>query len=264
MVPVEAELLGLRDKGVLVIGGGRGLGEACALGFAAAGSHVAVLDVEAERAELVAAKVAEMGRNGQAVIGDVTDASLVGGLIGQASEKIGQLHVLVTIVGGNASRKPLLELSSADFDRGISLNLRYAFLAAQAFAASCIQTGTGGGAITMVSSVGSMIAPPGLAPYGVAKAGLNSLVRYMAVEWAEHGIRANAVAPGAILTPRRPDHQAARHLLRDSTVPMRRPGTPEEAAGPVIFLSSGLASYVTGQTLVVDGGALIGPAIPMY
>jgi 3-oxoacyl-[acyl-carrier protein] reductase len=260
MVDARSDLLGLAGKAALVVGGGRGAGEACAVALAKAGCDVAILDVESARANEVAAKVKEWNVKGHAVIGDILDERAVAGVVSEAEDKLGRLDILVTIVGGG-ERKPLLETSGEDFDHQLAANLRYVFLVARAFAATCIRRGTPGAA-TFVSSIGAYVAPAGLGSYGVAKAGLNSLVRYMAVEWAEHGIRVNAVAPGSILTPRRPDTEESRSVLRNSMVPMRRHGTPEEVAGPILFLSSGLASYVTGQTMPVDGGALIAHLLP--
>jgi 3-oxoacyl-[acyl-carrier protein] reductase len=260
MQDISNDLFGLVGKKALVVGGGRGAGEACAVSLAKAGCDVAILDLESARAEAVAESVRELGVKAHTVIGDILDVGGVGGLVSEAERKLGQLDILVTIVGGG-ERKLLIETSAEEFDHQLNANLRYVFLISQAFAASCIRRGTPG-AITFVSSIGAYIAPAGLGPYGVAKAGLNSLVRYMAVEWAEHGIRVNAVAPGSTLTPRRPDTEESRSILRNSMVPMRRHGTPEEIAGPILFLSSGLASYVTGQTLPVDGGALIAHLLP--
>ncbi|UKA60471.1 SDR family NAD(P)-dependent oxidoreductase [Arthrobacter sp. FW306-2-2C-D06B] len=246
------DMFGLSGKGALIIGGGWGIGGQTALALAKVGCNVAVVDINAEKAEEVCEKARELGVEATALVGDVLDDVQAERIIAEAEAALGGVDVLITVVGGG-SWSTLLETSAEGFDADLNMNLRYVFVLGKAFAAACVRAGRPGAA-TFVSSVGSIIATPGLGPYSAAKAGLNQLVKSMAIEWAEHGIRVNAIAPGSTMTPRRPDSSPAEERVRRSTLPMQRLGRPEEMAGPILFLSSDLASYVTGQTLPVDGG----------
>lgn len=247
---VLQSLLGLEGKAALVIGAGQGMGEASSLALAAAGCDVAILDSVTERAEHVAGRVRQLGTRAEALVADVLNECEIERAVAEAARRFPRLEKLVTIVG-SASWGTLLEMSAETWDREHAINVRYVFLAARAFARSQIARGLPG-AITCISSVDGVQAAPNHAAYGAAKAGLVHLVRSMAVEWAPHGIRVNSVAPGTIATPRlagRPERAAD-----GDRVPMRRRGTPEEIATTVLFLSSELASYVTGETVFVDGG----------
>jgi NAD(P)-dependent dehydrogenase (short-subunit alcohol dehydrogenase family) len=144
-------------------------------------------------------------------------------------------------------------MTPADWDFEQRRNLRYVFFVAQAFAKDLLAAGKPG-AIVSIASVSGMQGAVSHAPYGAAKAGVINLVKTLAVEWGRHNIRVNAIAPGTIITPRLPDSPAQQEAMRKSLIPMRRRGTTEEIGRAVLFLSSDLASYVTGHTLPVDGG----------
>lgn len=245
-------MLGLEGKRALVIGGGRGMGEASALMLAEAGCSVAVLDLEIDRAEKVAAAVAALGRKSYGFSANVLDAEAVTAAVAEAEQKLGGLDVLVTIVG-QALFKPLIDMTAEDWDSEQNRNLRYVFFATRAAAASMIKRKVAG-SIVCIASVDGVVGSPGHAAYGAAKAGLISLVKSMAAEWGRDNIRVNAVAPGSITTPRLPETPESLAIMRDSVVPLGRPGTVKEIAGAVTFLASELAGYVTGQTLMVDGG----------
>ncbi len=246
-------MLGLDGKRALIIGGGRGMGEASALMLAEAGCSVAIVDVESERAESVAAAVAKLGRKSYAVTANVLqDDKTVNAAVAEAEQKLGGLDILVTIVG-QALFKPLLELTAEDWDFDQNRNLRYVFFAARAAAASMIKRKVAG-SIVCIASVDGVVGSPGHAAYGAAKAGLVSLVKSMAAEWGRENIRVNAVAPGSITTPRLPETPQSLAIMENSVVPLGRPGTVKEIAGAVTFLASDMAGYVTGQTLMVDGG----------
>jgi NAD(P)-dependent dehydrogenase (short-subunit alcohol dehydrogenase family) len=146
----------------------------------------------------------------------------------------------------------LLDYDVAEFDRSLALNLRSALLVSQAFARACVNSGIRA-SIVCTSSISGLGASPYHAAYGAAKAALCQLVQTMAVEWGPRGIRVNAIAPGTIATPRA---SISADPQRDrAAIPLGRRGEPEEIAGAALFLLSDLSSYVSGQTLVVDGGA---------
>lgn len=247
--------LDFTGRTALVVGAGAGIGEAIVRILAHNGCNVACLDVDAARAEAVAQQARELGRVACALTGNVMDDAQVPRIVAEASEKLDGIDTLITVVGSTAFR-PLLETGADDWDKEQQINLRYVFLVAREFAALRVAQGAGG-AICAVASVSGMMAATRHAPYGAAKAGLMHLVKTMAAEWAPYGIRVNAVAPGPIITPRLPDTQEWRDRVAASPLPMQRRGTVEEIAGPVAFLCSDLASYVTGQTLASDGGLTI-------
>jgi 3-oxoacyl-[acyl-carrier protein] reductase len=246
------DMFGLEGQGALVIGGGQGIGESTALTLARCGCDVAIVDVSQERAESVSQKVMELGGRSAAFTADVMEITDYSALISQAHEALPQLSRLVTVVGA-AGWGPLLETSLEVWEREQRLNLNYVFLAGKAFAASLIQRRRPG-SLVFVSSVSGMQAAPNHAAYGAAKAGMISLVKTMAVEWGTRGIRVNAVAPGTVVTPRRTETPERAEQVLKSHIPMKRRGATQDIANGAVFLSSEMASYVTGHTLPVDGG----------
>ncbi len=246
---------GLKGKTALILGAGQGIGEATALMMAAHGCRIVCVDVEDARAQAIAERIRRTGVDACPLVANILEDDQLERVMAEAEAAFGGLDILVTVVGSTAFR-PLLETTGEQWDMEQRINIRYVFLAARAFAARREQDGRGG-AITVVASVSGVMAAPRHAPYGAAKAGLIHLVKSMATEWAPLGIRVNAVAPGSIITPRLPDTAEWRDQIARSAHPMQRRGQVEEIAGPVVFLSSPLASYVTGQMLAADGGLTI-------
>ena len=248
----QSDLFGLGGANALVVGGGQGMGEASARLLARLGCNVAVLDFVAERATALAAALGAGGTRAIALQADVLDDQAAAAAVGQAAEQLGPLDLMVTIVG-QAGYVPLVEMDAATWDLDQRRNLRYVFVMGQAWARLCIAAARPG-AMVVVTSVSGIQSAPKHAAYGAAKAGLINLVKSMAVEWAPHQIRVNAVAPGSILTPRRPDSPERQAEIAGSLIPMKRRGTVEDVAQAVAFLGSAMARYVTGHTLAVDGG----------
>ncbi len=246
------QIFGLEGKRALVVGGGRGMGESTARLLARAGADVAVLDVDADRADCVAQAVRETGRRGEAIVADILDETEAAAAVAEAARRLGGLDVLVTIVG-QALFTPLLSMTGEQWDADQRRNLRYFFVVGREAAKAMIAGGTGG-AMCCIASVDGVQSAPFHGAYGAAKAGLIHLVSTMATEWADHGIRVNAVAPGNISTPRLPETPETREAMRQSLVPMARAGTTDEIGKAVLFLVSDMASYITGHTLLVDGG----------
>jgi 3-oxoacyl-[acyl-carrier protein] reductase len=256
----EATFFGLAERKALIIGGGQGMGESSARFLARAGADVAILDVVAERAERVATVVNELGTRGIPLVGDVLDDAQISKLIANAQAALGGLDVLVSIVGA-AAWGSLLDTTAAIWDQQLSLNLRYFFLAAQETARVMIAGGSGG-AIVGIASVDGQRASPMRGAYGAAKAGLISLVQTMAVEWAPHRIRVNAIAPGHIVTPRLYDTPQRVEAYANSLIPMRGRGETDDIGKAALFLSSDMARYITGTVLDVDGGLLAANLFP--
>jgi NAD(P)-dependent dehydrogenase (short-subunit alcohol dehydrogenase family) len=238
-----------------VLGGGYGIGRASALLLARAGASVAVADLDRTRADAVAGEIAALGAAAYATSGDVTDRARAEAMVDDAATFHGGLDVVINMIG-MAAWGSLFELDDDVWDLDLARNLRHHVWTGRAAARHMIDQGTGG-AIAMVASVSGIYGAPRHAAYGAAKAGVMSLTRTMAQEWGRHGIRVNAVAPDMILTPRLAAANPAAMADAGATAtrqPLGRMGTPEEIAGPLVFLVSDLASFVTGQTIIADGG----------
>lgn len=249
---MEDSLFQLEGKSALVVGGGQGIGESTAKLLASVGCRVAIADIVQERAERVAADIAKLGRPSASVVGDVLDDVQAEDIVGRAEREIGGLDALVTTVG-QASFGSILEMTPGEWDEDHRMNLRHFLFTARAAARSLIARGKPG-SMVCISSLDGVQSAPYHAAYGAAKAGLMSLVRTMAVEWAPHDIRVNAIAPGSIITPRIPATPARVKRHQDSLVPAKRLGTADEVGKAALFLLSDMASYVTGHTMLVDGG----------
>lgn len=245
------DLLGLNGKVAWVWGGGFGMGEATVHRLSDAGCAVAIVDREADRAERVATDLRAQGRRALAIGADVTDEAQVEAALKAAEAEFGQVDLMATVVGIGAWGA-LLDQSLDQWDAQLRINLTSFFLPARALARALIAGGRSG-AIVGVCSISGLTSAPNHAAYGAAKAGMANLVRSMTAEWAPHGIRVNAIAPGSIATPR---HQHAPEVLTmmEGKLPMGRLGTTDDIAKSALYLLSDLASYVSGHTLIVDGG----------
>jgi len=255
--PIEMSpaIFQLEGKRAVVLGAGRGMGDECAAMLARAGCTVALLDIDAGRCSSAAERVRGHGREAIEIVADLLDAGQLEHTVAELSARLGSPQVVVSIVG-QAQWKAALDLSLGEWENDHNRNLRYFFLYAQAIARLMVRSG-GGGAITAITSVSGLQSAPNHAAYGAAKAGLVNLVKSLAVELAPHRIRVNAIAPGAIESPRIVEAMGAeevRSRIARSLVPMRVPGQPVDIANAALFLSSAMASYITGHTLAVDGG----------
>jgi 2-deoxy-D-gluconate 3-dehydrogenase len=242
----------MRGRSALVVGGGQGTGRATSLLLARLGAELVVLDEVAERAEAVAAEARAAGARAEPLVADVTSRAAAEQAVGEAAKRLGALDALVNIVGG-ASWAPLLEMDDATWRRDFRVNLEHHWWVGSAAARGMIAAGRGG-SIVVVASVSGLFSAAGHGAYGAAKAGLVALVRTMAEEWWAHGIRANAVVPGAVRTPRIEAAWQSGSIRRPAADVVERMALPEDVAGAIAFLSSELARRITGQTLVIDGG----------
>jgi glucose 1-dehydrogenase len=260
--PATEGMRGLRGKNVLVTGGTSGIGQAIAVRFAEYGANVAInylrsADEAADTEHKVQACVQQVRRQGVRdvlVRGDVSNEEQVVAMLADTVDQLGGIDVLVNNAGIQISR-PSHELSAADFDRVLAVNLRGAFLCAREAIRRFLERGTGGVVIN-VSSVHQRIPKPGYLGYSVSKGGMQNLTTTLALEYAARGIRVNAVAPGATVTPINRawiDDPVKREMV-EAHIPLPRAGTADEMAGVACFLASDDAAYITGQTLFVDGG----------
>lgn len=242
---------GLQGYVCIVTGGAQGIGEACVRRFAADNAKPVIVDVEDARGQALAQ---ELGVH--YVRCDVGDKVQVDAMVAQILAVYGRIDVLVNNAGIFRAAD-FLDVTEADFDAVLRVNLKGAFLVGQAVAR--VMAAAGGGVIVNMSSVNGVLAIPNIASYNVSKGGINQLTRAMALALAGKNIRVNAVAPGTIAT-----ELAARAVLTSdeaknkimSRTPMRRLGEPREIADVVAWLSSDAASYVTGEIVTVDGGRM--------
>jgi NAD(P)-dependent dehydrogenase (short-subunit alcohol dehydrogenase family) len=247
-------LFDLTGKKAFVTGASRGIGQAIAVALAEAGADVALVARSEEGLAETAARAAEAGRRAFVIPADVTQQGTVEQAAAAAIERLGHVDIVVNNAGGANFAVPFVDLRLSGWDKLLRLNLTSAVYVCHAFGSHLV--GRRGGSVINVASMAGLMASPLLAPYGAAKAGLISLTKTLAVEWAAHGVRVNALCPGWTATDLNrnlwEDEAASKATL--ATVPMQRWGRAEEMAGPAIFLASDASSYMTGHVLAVDGG----------
>ncbi|MEN6345193.1 MAG: glucose 1-dehydrogenase [Armatimonadia bacterium] len=245
----------LEGKRALVTGGSRGIGRGLALGLAAAGAEVVVLFRQAEEAaQEVVEHILGMGRRACSIQAELADVEAFPRIVETIWSDFGAIDILVNNAG-MAYLEPLTAVTVEHWDRTMNVNVRAPFFLSQQIALAMMQAGHGGRIIN-VSSTNGMQAEAYLAPYNASKGAVEMLTKSLAVELAPHHITVNAVAPGLIETEIGDDFQVAEgfweYLLEH--IPLGRLGRPEDCVGAVILLASEAGAYITGQTIVVDGG----------
>jgi NAD(P)-dependent dehydrogenase (short-subunit alcohol dehydrogenase family) len=246
-IPDYSGKLRLDGRNFVVIGAGQGIGRQATHALASLGARTFCVDLDHDLADDIAKEV-----DGIAWSGDATKRDDAESLFASAQATFGRVDGLVDIVG-MARYARLLDIGDDDWNWHFDIVLRHAYLAMQL--GGRVMSGTGGGVMVFVASVSGITSAPQHAAYGAAKAGLMALVRSGAVELGPSGIRVNAVAPGVVWTPRVSVYLGEAGRTRNAeNAPLRRVALPADIAAAILFLASDLASYVTGQTLVVDGG----------
>jgi NAD(P)-dependent dehydrogenase (short-subunit alcohol dehydrogenase family) len=251
---VGTELFSLAGKIAVVTGASRGIGKAISLGFAEAGADVALAARSEEDLRTIGKHIDALGRRALVVPTDVTEREQIQNLVDRAVEELGGIDVLVNNAGGTRFMSPILGLRPEGWDKVLALNLDSVFHATQIGAQAMLSGG--GGSIIQISSVAGISGAQGLSFYSAAKGGVRLMTQAVAKELASSNVRVNAIAPGWIETDLnvavRADESTKKYL--ESMVPMSRFGRPEEVVGAAIFLASDASSYVTGTTIIVDGG----------
>jgi NAD(P)-dependent dehydrogenase (short-subunit alcohol dehydrogenase family) len=244
-----SRLFDLSGKTAAVIGGGSGIGAAVAIGAAAQGAGVVVLDADEAAAQAVAARI----RGAGAAVLDIRDAGSVGAALETIARERGRIDIVICTPAINV-RKSILHYSSEEFDRVVAVNLKGNFNVLQA--AGRIMTAQRGGSIVIFSSIRAQVVEPGQSVYAMTKAGLVQLVRTAAAEFGPFNVRVNAVGPGIVDTPLTAQIKANAewHAAYAEKSALKRWARADEMVGPTLFLASDAASFVTGTILFVDGG----------
>ncbi|MTV24836.1 SDR family oxidoreductase [Nitriliruptoraceae bacterium ZYF776] len=243
----------LSGRTALVTGATRGLGHAFARALAEAGADIAVVGRDAEAAASVVAELRGLGRDADAFLVDVTDRAAIERTVGEVVDRFGAIDVLVNNAGACIHR-PALEVTEDDWSHVLDTNLTALWNVSQIVGARMVEAGKG--SIVNIGSISAMIVnrPQFQPAYNASKAAVHQLTRSLAAEWAPHGVRVNAMAPGYIKTDMSPVDEPQYRRMWIEDAPMQRYATPDELGGAMVFLASDASSFVTGSVMVLDGG----------
>jgi gluconate 5-dehydrogenase len=250
-------LFDLSGRVAIVTGASRGLGQTFARALANAGADVAITSRTLESLHPFQREIESMGRRAVPLMLDVRDETSIRQMADAAHQAFGQIDILVNNAGCNV-RKKAADVTWADWNLVLDTNLRGAFFVAQAVARHMLPRGAG--RIINIGSVTSVFGYAGLGPYGASRGGIRQLTMSLADDWGPHGITVNCLAPGWFKTEQNTvmydDPEWVAYLV--DRIPLKRPGRPEDLEGAIVFLASDASAYITGQTLLVDGGITTG------
>jgi NAD(P)-dependent dehydrogenase (short-subunit alcohol dehydrogenase family) len=254
---MSKELFNLDGQVAIVTGASRGLGQYFASALARAGADLVLTSRNRETLMAFEAQVKALGRRAVCLELDVRNQASIQMMVRQAEASFGQIHILVNNAGCNV-RKPALEVTWDDWNLVLETNLRGSFFVAQAVARGMISHGYG--RIINIGSVTSVFGYAGLAPYGASRGGIRQLTMSLADDWGRHGVTVNCLAPGWFRTEQNQVMYEDAEWLAYLTdrIPVKRPGQPHDLDAAMVFLASEESRYITGQTLLVDGGISTG------
>jgi 3-oxoacyl-[acyl-carrier protein] reductase len=242
------------NKVAIVTGGGGGIGGAIVQRFAREGAKLAVADIDAEAAKASAANLATKGADGMPIATDVTDKKSVDQMVQATLDRWGRIDILINVAGG-ADRKLVVDMTAADWDHIVDMNLKSVFLCSQAVLPTMLNQRYG--KIVNISSIYGFTGNATRSSYAAAKAGVAAFTKSLALEHAQDGLNINAIAPGRIETPRVRGHYSDEAWAAAvAQIPMGRTGTPDEIASAALFLVTDENKYITGQTIHVNGAWL--------
>jgi len=250
-------LFSVKEQVVFVSGGSRGIGRAIAAGFVERGAKVIITGRQRATLDATIAEITAANNKPSAIVCDVSNKLDIDRAVSQAVADFGRIDTLINVAGVNR-RKPTMQISEEDYDFVLDINLKGAFLLSQAVGQQMLRQGSG--CQINIASLNTDRPLKNIAPYAMSKAALGHMTRSLALEWGEHGVRVNALAPGFILT------DLTEKLWSDKTMrqwgeintPLRRLGQPEDMIGTAIFLASEASKFLTGQIIYVDGGFTAG------
>jgi NAD(P)-dependent dehydrogenase (short-subunit alcohol dehydrogenase family) len=250
-------LFDLTGRAAIVTGASRGLGQTFARALAKAGADVAITSRTLDSLRPFQRELESMGRRAVPLALDVRDEASIRQMADAAHRALGRIDILVNNAGCNV-RKPAADVTWQDWNLVLDTNLRGAFFVAQAVARHMLPRGSG--RIINIGSVTSVFGYAGLGPYGASRGGIRQLTMSLADDWGPHGITVNCLAPGWFETEQNrvmyDDPEWVAYLI--DRIPLKRPGRPDDLEGSIVFLASDASAYITGQTLLVDGGITTG------
>ena len=258
----EDNLFSVRGQVVLVAGASRGIGRALAEGFVERGARTIICGREQATLEQTAAEISKGEQKVRAIVCDVAKPEDISRLVGQVLEQFGGIDTLVSVAGVN-KRMKVENYTPEEFDWILDINLRGAFLLAQAVGRHMI--GRRAGSIINIDSLNTYAPLKGVTPYAISKAGVSMMTRGMATEWGQHGVRVNAIAPGFFPTDlsKKLWAQDKMRTWGETNTPMGKLGELRDLVGSAIFLASPASRFITGQVLRVDGGISAGISWPI-
>lgn len=256
------KLFSVADQVVLVSGGSRGIGRELAAGFAQRGAQVVITGRKQETIDQTAKEISTPQSQVKAFVCDVSDPAAQKDLVANVVSECGQIDTLLNVAGVNI-RKKVETYTVEEYDYIINTNLRGLFFLSQEVGKHMI--GRKSGNIINIDSLNSKSPLRGVLPYAISKGGVSMITRGMALEWGQHGVRVNAIAPGFILTDltRKLWAEPTMHAWGMANIPLQRLGETPDLVGTAIFLASPAAAYMTGQILYVDGGIYAGHSWPI-